>query len=163
MFSTDVDLPRDYKPIFPDHCVGCRGETFRETHRLSTHDFRWASILFWWMSGKKATVEFPCCQSCKIKMRIQRLGSWIATLFLAAIAIYFLYPIIKEWARPFGRIMMVALGLVCISPVVIFELMFPPSFDITSSKNGISYEFKHEEDAVAFEELNEDAEWTTIS
>jgi fatty acid desaturase len=163
MLSTDVDLPRDYVAKFPDHCVGCREETFRETYRISTRDFRLGSILFWWMLGSKAVVEFPCCQTCKFKMRMQRFGSAIATLFLAIIAIYFFFPILKDWERPLGRIMMLVMGLVCVSPVVIFQVFFPPAFDITSSKKSISYEFKHEEDAIAFSELNEDAEWMTIS
>ena len=94
---------------------------------------------------------------------MQRFGSGVATLILVVIALCIFFPTLQKWEQPLGRIMMLVVGLASVSPMVIFQVLFPPAFDISSSKKSITYEFKHEEDAIAFSELNEDAEWVEIS
>lgn len=163
MLSTDVKLPRDFKVTFPDHCVVCHGATFRNTIRIRTHDLRLAGILFWFVIGKKATVEVPCCQGCGLRMRVQRWGSGLATLILVAVGAFLLFPMLQHLGPPGRRIAMIVIGLLCISPVAFWEIFWPPAVDISSTKKSISYEFKIADDANAFADLNNKAEWIEIS
>jgi len=54
------------------------------------------------------------------------------------------------------------LALLCLAPQIIFEAYFPKDFDITAFSDSVDYEFRDEDMAYEFAELNEDATWVEI-
>lgn len=160
--STDVKLPRDYQPQFAEECIRCSGETFRNSMKFSTRNIGWHNLL-WFLPGSKASVVVPACEGCAFRMRVQKWGSAFMTLFLIAACIVFVFPHMEAIARPWRRWAMIGVGLLCISPVIVWEIFWPPTFDITSTKKSISYEFKNRNQAFDFAERNDDAEWMEVS
>jgi len=53
-------------------------------------------------------------------------------------------------------------AIICVSPLVLWDVFWPPPFNITASKKSLTYEFKDASEAHAFTELNEDAEWIEV-
>ncbi len=77
---------------------------------------------------------------------------------------FLVWPHVEDLvARPVRKWVAVAMMIVCVSPWFIWELLFPPSIDITAYSKSVDYEFKDPEYADEFVELNSDAEWVKVS
>ena len=85
-------------------------------------------------------------------------------MILIGFAFMFLvWPYIGDWFAPAIQ-KWVAMGmmLICILPLIIWEVVFPPSIDITAYSKSVDYEFRDSGYAEEFAELNQDAEWVKI-
>lgn len=57
---------------------------------------------------------------------------------------------------------MLLLGFVCLIPQFVYEAFFPQPFNITAYSESVDYEFRDEDSAIEFANLNDDAEWIEI-
>ena len=160
--STDVNLPRSHTPVFPSLCVRCDEETDGRTMRLWTHTVGWWTWLVW-SFGWGFTVRVPACSGCGRVIRLQRVGGLFLCMAVAALVLLFVWPHLDGFvARPWHRWARMGLVLVCLSPWFVWETMFPPAIDLTAYSKSVDYEFRDEEYAWEFAELNSHAEWVNV-
>jgi len=161
--STDVNLPKHHKAQFPDQCVVCKAESPDSKVRLITGTTGWWSWLLW-MFGKPFSVQAPACRRCSWQLHFQRFGSLLLTLALIYVAFWHVWPLLKiEVARPLQKWIMLGIALVCLLPQIFYEVVFPHPFSITAFSNSVDDEFRDEELAIEFANLNADADWVKIS
>ena len=161
--STDVKLPRDHAARFPTKCVECGEDPATSTVRLWTHTLGWWS---WVLAafGSGVTVTAPACVECGWRIRIQRIGGVLVTAIIALAFLFLIWPYVEDLvARPIRKWVALGLCLICLAPYIAWEIFFPPSFEITAYAKSIDYEFRDEEYAMEFAELNDDAEWVEIT
>jgi hypothetical protein len=58
---------------------------------------------------------------------------------------------------------MMALGLICLLPQVIFEVFYAKPFDVTAFAESVDYEFTSKDYAIDFAVLNRDAKWVKVN
>lgn len=161
--STDVNLPRSHAPVFPDRCVRCESETEGKTVVLWTHTIGWWTWLMF-MFGWAFKVRVPACSRCGWMIRFQRIGSLAATLVLAGVFLFLVWPHVDDFvARPIRKWVAVGMMMLCASPWLLWEAFFPPAIDITAFSKSVDYEFKNPGDAYEFAELNSHAEWVKVN
>ena len=160
--STDVNLPRTCTPQFPDRCVVCGCQNPNSHVRLLTGSIGWWTVVFWtW--GKFFIAKAPSCFGCAWMLHGLRFISLLMTLTTISIAIWFIWPHIKESVPPgIHKPAILVLALLCLLPKVIFEVFFPMPFDMTVFADSVDYEFKSKDYAVEFAVLNIDAEWVKV-
>jgi hypothetical protein len=156
--STDITLPAEIEPIYPDRCVVCDGETTNRIRISVGTQSPLLSFLVPIMSlfGWKK-IAFPTCKNCTGKFYRQR---WIRTAIcwtIIAVVVYFCMPYFKGVDRTATKLALIAIALAAIVPNIIFELCFPRWFDVTESKHTTCYEFRSEDYATDFYALNRDA------
>ena len=73
--STDITLPKEVKPRFPDKCI-VTGNSPDSTIRITQNSANWFLSFFMpiLMLFGFSKVEIPICEECKIKFRLQRWG-----------------------------------------------------------------------------------------
>jgi hypothetical protein len=155
--STDVNLPKCHKPVFPDRCVACGAPGPDATYRAGTNAIGWWTLAFW-VPGRRFSVDVPACTPCRRRMRRQW---WVqlavnAAVILAGcgVALFLLdgfQGALKRW---------LGLGVVlaCLTPVVLWETYFPRPIDLTAYAKTVDYEFRDPEYAAEFSALNRPAE-----
>jgi len=153
--STDITLPAEVQPVFPDRCVVCDCETIKrskiavDTQNGLLSFFVPIMSLFEW---KK--IEFPVCEDCSGKFFRQR---WFRTLVcwtIIGIVVFVTLPYFQGLNRSITKLAILAIALAAIIPHMIFEVFFPRWFDVTASKQTTQYEFKSEDYATDFYALN---------
>ncbi len=153
-FSTDVRLPRDREPVFPDRCVSCgRGEpgaTFRVRHR----PIRWFSVMTIAPGGRRHVVHAPACDPCADRMGNRRIVSTVITIALVLLGVFLVVWLLGEYDGPMRKLLGIAGALVALSPWILIEVFWPPAFDTTVFKDEVDYEFLDAEYADEFESLN---------
>ena len=160
--STDVNLPKQHKARFPDKCVVCGYTSPPSTVRLITGTIGWWSWLLW-VFGKPFTVKAPACTVCGWRLHLQRLVSLFITIGLIVVAFWFLWPLVSDQLpRTARKWIMMGLALLCLAPQIFYEVYFPQPFDITAYSDSVDYEFRDEDMAYEFADLNEDATWVKI-
>lgn len=161
--STDVNLPRRHRARYPARCVRCGGNHDGRTIRLWTHTIGWWTALFWTF-GLGFTTRPPACTKCSWRIRAQRVGGLLLTLVIASVFMIFLWPQVDDFvARSLRKWVALGLIIVCLSPYLLWEIIYPPAIDITAFKDSVDYEFRDADFAYEFAELNSDAEWVRIS
>ncbi|MBL8753429.1 MAG: hypothetical protein JNK15_09025 [Planctomycetes bacterium] len=157
-FSTDVRLPRDVEPVFPDACCACGAAAPGNTVAIKGRRVRW-SELFWpwlWFFGKRIVVAVPVCAACQPRLRSSRRWQTVILLASVAVAIPILFPLAKSFG--FGWRTTKAIGavltLVAVLPVVLWQMLHPPVFDITVGKDHVDYEFASSDYALRFRAAN---------
>ena len=149
--SMDVKLPKSVAPRFPDRCVRCLMEGPRRVIRLASQSIVWWT---WFIGSRRFRVDVPCCDSCHIKIRSQR---WLRAGITTAVALaagYFGFEYIADLARPLRRWAFMGLALLALSPIIGWEVFFPPPVDITAGADTVDYEFKDKRYALEFALLN---------
>ncbi|MCG8508271.1 MAG: hypothetical protein MI741_03500, partial [Rhodospirillales bacterium] len=70
--STDIRIPRNLEPDWPDRCVRCGEPHPTRQARLWTHSIGWWSVLLlpW---ARPYTLKVPVCDRCIGPMRFNRL------------------------------------------------------------------------------------------
>lgn len=154
--STDITVPKTVTPIFPDRCVACGMPDPGATLHVSTNAIGWWTIAHWGF-GRRFSVDVPACEECRRWMIRQRwVRRSICGIFLIigfGVAIYALgsfHGAIKRW---------LAMGIVlaCTIPWFVWEAFFPRPIDLTAYADSVQYEFRDEDYADEFLELNQDA------
>lgn len=163
--STDVNLPRHHKPLFPDRCVVCQAEEPDGTVRLITGTVGWWTWLLW-MLGKPLIVKAPACRWCAWKLHGLRFVSLAATCFACWLVLWFFWPqvqhLVPEGLHRFAKI---GLFILTVLPQCMFEVWYAPPFCVTAFKSSVDYEFTSHVYAVDFAVRNfdADAEWVKIN
>jgi hypothetical protein len=161
--SIDVNLPRSHAARFPNRCVVC-AESAPDSHvRVITGSIGWWTWLLWWW-GTPVSIKAPACKRCAWKLQGLRVLSWLVSIALCFIAWKWVWPSFKLWV-PAGvqRWGMMGLGLTCLLPQILYEILYPRPFDVTAWAESVDYEFKSQEYAVDFALLNVDADWVKIN
>ena len=152
--STDVNLPKSHPPVFPDRCVACRADRPGATYRAGTNAIGW-----WTLSllsfGRRFTVEVPACASCRGRMRRQRWLQLAVNAIVIAAGVAVAGSLLQWYQGPFKRWLMLAIVVVCLLPVILWETFFPRPFDMTASSNNVDYEFSDSAYAEEFAALNQ--------
>ncbi len=152
--STDITLPRTQTPVFPDRCVAC-GVPCPETFiRVGTHSIGWWTILFW-THGARFSVNVPTCEPCRGKMIRQR---WVRlaveAIFVAVGVSVAVYVLGGSLRGPLKRWLALLIVLLCMLPWFVWELVFPRPIDLTAYAHSVNFEFRDEDYAEEFAELN---------
>ena len=156
--STDITLPRDVTPAFPQHCVGCLGEAsghmqFRGSRSsLAGLAFFWTRIL-----SRRVRCEVPTCDRCRAGMRRRRWLELSVLLGVAAPVVAVGLPLLKQYdlGRQWDKLIIVAVGCVAVAPYFVWSVLRPPAFDMTVRRDVVEYEFANEHYAALFELANE--------
>ncbi len=143
--STDVRLPRDATPVFPDFCCVCDAPRPGSSLDVKGRRIHWTELWMPWMwfFGKRVTVTVPVCAGCRPqavagrRWRTVVLLAWL--LLVAAIALPWLDTL--GLARGVKRFVGGLVLLVGAAPVIVWWVVRPPAFDLTVGKNSIDYEF----------------------
>jgi hypothetical protein len=161
--STDVNLPRSHKAKFPDKCVVCGRPSPESTVRLMTGALGWWTWLLWHF-GSSFSVRAPACASCGRRLHVHRFAGLLITIGLAMAAVWFVWPLLSDQIpRPVRKWIVMGLAVICMSPQILWRVWSPDPFDITCYSESVDYEFRDEDMAHEFAELNQDAEWVKIS
>ncbi len=154
-WSTDIKLPKDVTPEFPDDCVVCQ-EPADSTAKITQSSQNWLLSyfvpLFYFLGWSR--VEFPICAACTSRFFIQRWGRSLAYWVVIIAIVATLWPYFDDWGRQARRLAIFASGIALLMPLVIFEVIWPPYFDTTVGNNSVDYEFASEEYALQFFILN---------
>ena len=151
--STDVNLPKEATPIFPDRCIACGAASPASSYRASTRAIGWWTLAFW-SSGRRHSVDVPACDGCKTQLRKQR---WFnLALYGAAIvpAVFAARWYMGDYDGPFKRWIILGIVLVVLLPVLIWDVLFPQPFDMTAFSKTVDYEFRDPEYAAEFAAMN---------
>jgi hypothetical protein len=154
--STDVNLPKSHRPVFPARCVVCGQEQPGNTVRVSTHTLGWWSLALW-VHGPRFFVDAPACEWCRRGLRRQLWVRWIISLGFALFGVAVAMWILRSPRGPLRRWLAVGIALACMSPWFLWEILFPPPLDITAYSDTVDYEFRDAQYAADFTELNKDA------
>ena len=156
--STDITLPAEVEPVFPDRCVVCDCESRKrakiavDTQNVLLSFFVPILSMFGW---KK--IEFPVCEACNGEFFRQR---WIRSIIcwsIICVVVFVTLPYFKGMNHLFAKLSVIASGLAAIIPHIVFEVFFPRWFDVTASKHETKYEFRSEDYATDFYVLNQEA------
>lgn len=153
--STNVTLPTKIVPLFPQNCVVCT-ERANSTAKITQHSqnplavfFAPFLFLFGW-----SRIEFPICSSCKPRFYVERWGRMAICWTIVVLACIFVGPFFNNWDPTTRK---VALAVACVlvaAPYILYEIVFPRSFDTTSYPNKTTYEFKSQQLALQFYAIN---------
>lgn len=152
--STDVSLPKSQEPVFPDKCIVCHAESPGNTVKIGTNSVSWSSVLLWWF-GSWYRVKVPACKTCAFRLQARRQGAMVVCLILTAVVVFFLAPWLTPLvAKPLRRWVLMIGVLLCLSPFFLWEVLFPPAFEMTAFTDSVDYEFRDANYAEQFMELN---------
>ncbi len=153
--STDITLPTNTTPVFPDGCVVCldRADSTAKITQHSQNPLAVFFLPFLFLFGWKR-VEFPVCRKCKPRFFAQRWGRSIICWTLIFIAISFIAPHFRTWDPTLRKVAIAGLCLLVMLPYFTFEVFFPRSFDTTAYAKTTTYEFKSQELGLQFYSLN---------
>jgi hypothetical protein len=153
--AVTVNMPKDVAPEFPDRCISC-GQIQPNWHfRVCTHAIGWWTIALW-SYGKKFCVEVPVCEHCNHDMRRQKRVRTIFTWAFGIVGVCVAFYVLAEYTQTFwGGWLAMAIGLVFLSPVMLWEWHFPPALDLTAYSESVDYDFRDPEYALEFACLND--------
>jgi hypothetical protein len=151
--ATDVNLPRDVEPIFPDRCIRCGAAGPERRIRIWTSTVSVWSILSLLFS-RPFSVRVPLCRACAPRMRMARFARLILTLGLAAAGVAVAVWVLGSYEGPGRRYMAIGIAIVCMLPFFAWETVFPPPIDLTAYSATVDYEFADPAYAREFAQLN---------
>ena len=152
--STDVTLPRDATPVFPDFCCVCAAPRPGSWFEARGRRIHFAELLMpWlWFFGVRVTVNVPVCAGCRPgAIAGRRWAQVVMLLWLVAVA-----ALVLPWLDTLGlargtKRLVGGLALLAGSaPVVLWWVLRPPAFDLTVGKQSIDYEFASRDYALRF-------------
>ncbi len=152
--STDVCLPRDATPVFPDFCCACDAPRPGSSFDVKGRRVHWTELWMpWlWFFGQRVTVTVPVCAGCRPQAVAGRRWRTVVMLvwlcIVAAIALPYLDTL--GLTRGMKRFVSGLALLVGAAPVIVWWVVRPPVFDLTVGKATIDYEFASRGYAVRF-------------
>ena len=152
--STDIKLPKSKRAIFPNACVVCGNESPNNKVKISTNSIGWWTILTWWF-GERFSVRVPACKSCAFKLQARRWGALVLFAILAFFVLGVLDPLISPHVpKPMRKWALMISVMICLVPLFLLEIWFPPAIDLTAYSDTVDYEFRDEFYALQFSLLN---------
>ena len=160
--STDIKLPRSHEPVFPPICVVCECPEPESSLKLVSGTMGGLSCLIG-LWHRPLTVRAPACRRCAWKLHAGRTTSVALTILIAILAVVVLWSPIAQ-ALPPGTRRLARLGiiLVCLAPVIAYEVFCPRAFEVTPYSESVDYEFSSQSQALAFAAANCHAPWVEI-
>lgn len=153
--STDIRLPRASNASFPPECIACRAPTFEEHLRFSGRTWSWAGLVLPTL-GNRFVVEVPCCEDCARRLRRQRRLRAATFLTATVVLMFVVLPFYADLAPSIRRTVGIATLLLLLAPYFVFEVYFPPPFDLSVQRDVVDYEFADVDYAETFCALNAD-------
>ena len=151
--STDVNLPRDVKPRWPDRCVCCGRAGPGGTVRVWTASIGWWTVVLWQFRALYS-VRVPACPPCGRRLRAARLARFVVTWALAIAGVAVAMWVLGSYQGAFRKPLGILIALVCLSPFLFWEVVFPPAFDVTCFRKTVDFEFRDPAYAAEFESMN---------
>jgi hypothetical protein len=151
--STDVNLPKSVLPTFPDRCVACGVEHPEDSYRVGTNAIGWWTLASW-SFGQRFSVEVPSCGPCRAGMQRQRWARLAVNMACAIVGVGVGFSVLRWYAGPLKKWLVMAVALVCLLPVVLWETLFPRPLDMTAFSETVDYEFRDATYAQEFAKLN---------
>lgn len=153
--STDIRLPSQIAPIFPQRCV-YSGEpspdsdvgVVAHTQNLVLHFL----APFLWLVGWRK-VRAPIRSPYRAKFYFQAYARTFITLAVIVVALVFVMPMFEP-GTPWRKVKVLGLCIAALLPWVLFETLFPPRFDVTVHEDHIDYQFASAEYGEEFARLN---------
>lgn len=157
--STDVRLPRDLEPVFPDRCCVCGkprpGDAILVARRTG---FLWWDLLMPWLilARDPERRAAPACRPCRIRAVRYRRTQRLVLCLVAVAAGVVVVPWVSSWGWSGGQSKLVGLLLVgaVVAPVIVCHAVWPRAFDLTVERRVIVYEFASAEYGEAFRAAN---------
>jgi hypothetical protein len=151
----DIVLPKADLAIFPDRCIYSSESGADDSVLVIANSqnpilsfFAPILLLFGWKS-----VRAPIKKKYKIRYYFTSYGRDIIMILLAFLFVFAVMPSFDR-SDSFRKIKGAGIVLLMLSPWIAFEVLFPRRFDITVTKDSISYEFTDEIFADEFAEIN---------
>ena len=158
--STDVTLPRDYLPNWPDMCIVCHqtpDASIAIAHNAQNPLLTFFTPLLYLFGWSR--IKIPICQGCKLRFRWQRWGRELVLWGLLTIAVFIAMPQFDEWPALTRKLVVAGFAILAISPWIVAELFWPRVFDTTANKHTVEYQFASAEYAREFLVVN----WSEVA
>lgn len=158
MPTWDVSVHKDYAPKFPELCARC-GALPTTTIDVKGDAVGWWSYmrmgwLFSILGGRGFQV--PVCDACAAAIKRERLlrkaGEWVVLIAAAVLGIW----LVGDIDGMEGYLAFMAVGVLVALPYVAFEIIHPPTVDITVTQSSVTFHFTNQQFAKAFVENNLD-------
>ncbi len=153
--STNVRLPKDVKPIFPLRCVysdamhpDSEAGIVAHSQNSLLHFLSPFLILFGWRK-----VRAPIFSRNHAKFYLQAYGRNLITLAVVIVALVYIIPMFEP-GSPWRKLKILGLCLVALLPWILFQVLYPPRFDVTVYDDVVDYEFASAIYAAEFAEIN---------
>src|SRR5687768_18528339 len=127
--STDVNLPRNTEPKWPDRCVCCGQPGPGGSVRVWAASIGWSTFVLWHF-GALYSVRAPACPSCGRRLRTMRIAKFMLTWVLAFAGVTVAMWVLGSYQGPMRKWLAMLIALACLSPFFLWEAFFPPAFDI---------------------------------
>lgn len=153
--STNITLPKDQTPIFPDKCIVCHAKPTSTTKAFKSSTNAWLAFifppvqLFDWMS-----VKVPICRSCKFRFHFQDWGREVAFWVYLIIVFIWLIPNLDGWSQITKLFIIGSIILIAIIPYMLLDHFWPRILSFESSEDAVTYEFASNIYASEFEKSN---------
>lgn len=153
--SFDVRLLKNHNALFPNRCIGC-GFDAELTKRFSVRTMGWLTPLAGPI-GSPFRVDVPICDSCRWQVNSQRIFRWATVIVIVAMVVWIAMPLLANVDRQLRYLLILGIGFVCLTPLMLWESLFPPIFDLMPYKKTVTYQFRNRQYAHEFSQLNQDA------
>ncbi len=150
--STDIRLPRSHVPVFPDRCVFCGQDQPDATATLFADVFDASTLLL--HPGPMHIVQVPACSWCAPRLHRQQLFSWLLIVTTMIAVGIVLWPLFKMVHHIIFMYLVAAASVVCLLPWAVWQVFFPPRFDVLAYSDSVVYQFLDAEYAAEFAALN---------
>ena len=148
-----VNIPKNREPVFPDVCIVCQRNTPQVKVRLASHSLGWW-LLFTLKFGAMADVRVPACVECSKLLDRDRMARWLATAGIAIVGIFLLVRLLGGNPTPRQIALGMGLGLLCLTPLIVWEWKTPLPIELTSYLDSVDYIFRNDDYAQQFARLN---------
>lgn len=152
-----VTLAKSHVANFPPYCVVCGASDPTSRSRIFTWVLRWWVFLTFLPSGV-FSVRVPACSSCGWKLQLQRLFNTFIVICIILCATWYIWPVVKDHIprvlRPWAQ---AGIALIFYLPKWLYDIFYPPAFDISATRDRVMYEFRDSMTAAIFALRNRDA------
>lgn len=153
--STDVKLPKQVTPRWPDRCVACGRASPGASARLVDRSTTWWTTVTL-QFGKRLAVHAPACAGCARRLEWRQRLDFLAMVATVGAGLWVgaskVAPRLPGWP---WSLVVGACALLAYLPVVVVRVaVSPPRFGITAWGDAIDYEFLDEGYARDFAALN---------
>ena len=155
LLSTDVSLPNDVQPEFPDCCVvcSCKSDSYAELYVHSRSSFLVLLLPVLMFSGW-SRIKVPVCKRCRHRFFLQRWGRSLVAWATIAVVIWGVSLLIPHWEATDKAMVILGAGMMVALQYVLLEGLLPRKFDLSASSTKTTYEFKSSSAAFEFYLVN---------
>ena len=115
------------------------------------------------MFGLPYIVTAPVCRRCGWRIQGRRILSVVITIIAVILVAMYLWPMVSDHVpRASRRWVGFAMTIVCLTPLLCYEMFSPPPLGLTAFARSVDYEFRDVKAAYVFAEMNKNAEWVKV-